>query len=178
VSSGTYGRLRADIFRLIHNSVCVTTMFDLYGLPGNFPGSEQALLELDPYKKVSIIENAIASDIDSNLFIPFITLHEFESLLFSDIKKIDEVMRVHGKSKIEELRAIRDEYHNPEQINSHPISSPSHRLKQIYPGYQKISDGILIAHRIHLSRMRNSCRHFDSWMHKLESIRRHRNRNE
>jgi len=174
VSSGTYERLKADIIRSMHNSIYVSTMFDFYGLPCNFPGTSEAQQVSDPREKVRIIEDAMAADIGSDLFIPYIALHEFESLLFSNVNKIDEVMRVHGKSKMEELLAIQKEYPNPEYINTRPESSPSHRLKFLYPGYQKVSDGILIAHRISLSRMRKVCPHFDTWIHTLESLKRYR----
>lgn len=174
VSSGTYGRLRADVFRLLDTDLTVTTMFDFYGLPGNFPGACESRAAIDPYEKVQIIEDAMRADIGSDRFMPFITLHEFESLLFSDIRKIDEVMRAHGRTRIDELYAIRNEYLNPEEINTDPLLSPSHRLKQIYPSYQKISDGILIAHRISLSKIRRSCRHFDAWMTTLESLSSYR----
>ncbi len=40
-----------------------TTMFDLYALPDDFPGSPKAEMERDPYRKVAILENALSDDI-------------------------------------------------------------------------------------------------------------------
>ena len=40
---------------------------------------------------------------------------------------------------------MRYNYSTPEQINSGGKTAPSKRILEIYPSYQKVSDGILIA---------------------------------
>ena len=63
-------------------------MFDLYGLPSDFPGYAKAAEELDPYSRVNVLENALQESINDWRFTPYIQIHEFESLLFSDIEKL------------------------------------------------------------------------------------------
>jgi hypothetical protein len=40
----------------------------------------------------------------------------------------------------------------------------------LYPSYDKVVFGSLIAERIGLSKMRAECRHFDAWMATIESL--------
>jgi hypothetical protein len=72
----------------------ITTMVDYYALPNSWPGREDAI-NLEFSRKASHIEVKIHKEIQSmmgdswnpNYFIPFIMIHEFESLLFSDCEK-------------------------------------------------------------------------------------------
>ena len=70
----------------------LTTMFDYYAIDNNFHGTNNNISDI--YKKVSFLENEFYKDILSTVatardkFIPYFQLHEFESLLFSDIDKI------------------------------------------------------------------------------------------
>ena len=61
-----------------------TTMFDLYALPNDFPGFEESLKITDPYRRVEHLENSLAEDIGYHKFIPYIQLHEFETLLLAN----------------------------------------------------------------------------------------------
>lgn len=54
-----------------------TIMFDLYGLPTDFPGYEDAKGESDPHRRVSALEQALGRDISDPRFIPYLQLHEF-----------------------------------------------------------------------------------------------------
>ncbi len=87
-----YSMVRKDIvtwMREDNSRECrFTTMFDLYALPEDFPGKPAADRETDPYNKVEIIENAFCEDISDFRFIPYIQLHEFETLIFSDLKQL------------------------------------------------------------------------------------------
>lgn len=65
-----------------------TTMFDLYALPKNFPGSIQAGRKTDAYERVKVIEESMAQDMADRRFIPYIQLHEFEALILADPQKL------------------------------------------------------------------------------------------
>jgi hypothetical protein len=65
-------------------------MIDLYALPKTFPNYENYIDEKDKYKKVDALEEAFKNDINQNNFMPYIQLHEFETLLFSDLNKFKE----------------------------------------------------------------------------------------
>ena len=67
-----------------------TTMFDFYALPADFPGMTEASKHINAYDKVYAIEKSMSEDFQADCFIPYIQLHEFESLLLSDVPKIAE----------------------------------------------------------------------------------------
>ena len=85
-----YEKIRRDIVSWInqHSDAYCTTMFDLYGLPQNFPGRSTIDRNHHAYEKVSCLETAFAKDIDSNRFIPYIQVHEFEAFLFAGIDQM------------------------------------------------------------------------------------------
>lgn len=102
-----YEKVRKDInlWRLEDQSsdARFTTMFDLYALPNNFPGYKYAQKINDPYEKVQFLEQQMYEDIGDRRFIPYIQLHEFESLIFS---KLDDVLYeyIDREKEVEELK--------------------------------------------------------------------------
>lgn len=168
----SYGKAKRDILRWLSGdqSAYLTTMFDLYKLPRDFPGLKQAGDIRDPYEKVRILESDLAEDIESRRFIPYIQLHEFEGLLFSDVHAIDAVLRTHyGRSQLTMLQEIRAQFRTPEEINDDENTAPSKRLKTLYPAYDKVAFGPRIAQRIGLNVLRQECPHFDEWLSRLET---------
>lgn len=165
----SYERVKKEIQRLLHDSqaVFVTTMIDYYQLPHSFPGRKEPEGKT-PYEKVEYVEKAISEDIQHHKFYPFLLLHEFESLLFSDTRMISQALIMPETEHA--LQQINAEFNSPEEINDHPKTAPSKRLKHIFPHYSKVYYGRLIAERIGLETIRNECRHFDHWVTKLESI--------
>ncbi len=66
----------------------VTTMLDLYRLPTDFPGYSKLQNISDPYDKVACLEKTWKTQPECNdNFIPYISLHEFEALLFTELEK-------------------------------------------------------------------------------------------
>ena len=101
-------------------------------------------------------------------FIPFVIMHEFEALLFSDCAAFSRGI---GRPDLQQqLQAIRDIFATPEEINDSPITAPSKRVLQIIPNYQKPFLGPLAALEIGLERMRQECPHFDAWLTRLEQV--------
>lgn len=84
----SYSKVRKEILLLLkdRNAKIITTMFDFYALPEDFPGRLEAWG--NPYQKVEHIENRFQSDIDHPRFFCFLTLHEFEGLLFTSPAEI------------------------------------------------------------------------------------------
>ena len=149
----------------------LTTMFDLYRLPADFPGFVEARRLADPYQKARLIEATLAGDIADPRFIPHVQLHEFEGLLFSEVGQIDAVLHTLGApSRIKDLAKIRAGFDSPEEINDGEDTAPSKRIVTFYPSYDKVVLGSLIAERIGLAKMRAECRHFDAWMATLENL--------
>jgi hypothetical protein len=168
-----YEKARGDIQRWLNKDkrAFLTTMFDLYGLPENFPKMDEARKYSNPYKKVEIIENGFADDINNANFIPYIQLHEFEGLLFSDVEIINYCLSsLSSRSYLSELRKIRSQFKTPEEINNNIETAPSKRLLKICDFYQKMSLGIMIAEEIGLEKIRVECPHFADWFTKLVSL--------
>lgn len=162
-----FEKVRRDIDRWLteDNSAYLTTMFDLYALPNDFPRFDEAMHKSNPYEKVKIIEEGFRAQINNAHFIPYIQLHEFEGLLFSNIEVIDEVLRPYqDRSQLDKLRDIRGQFATPEDINDGPETAPSKRLLNLYKFYNKDVFGSRIANRIGIDNIRNECKHFNEWL--------------
>jgi hypothetical protein len=172
-----YARAKQDILLLLrqeHDTV-VTTMFDFYALPDSWPGRNEA--RQAPFdRKAGIVEAAVKTDIveelgssfDESRFHPYLQMHEFEALLFSQPATICAVLRSAGKE--EEIQAIRDKFQNPEKINDNAATAPSKRLEQVFADYRKRIHGLIAAQRIGIDVMRNDCPHFAEWLTMLERL--------
>jgi len=138
----------------------------------DFPNRNQFIHTPDPYKKVESAENELAKDINNPRFIPNIQLHEFEAILFSKVEQIHQSMIASGStpSELRKLQAIKAGFPSPEYINDNPTTAPSKRIRQIYPSFQKPTDGIIIAKNIGIPTIRRECTHFDKWLTRLESL--------
>lgn len=148
-----------------------TTMFDLYRLPDNFPNAEKARQQTNINDKVQILESNFAQSINDHRFIPYIQLHEFETLLFSDIEKMSFY---YPDQKLEIRRLVEQtkQFDNPECINDGPTTAPSKRIISELHSYDgdKASAGPEIATQIGLATIRAKCPHFNSWLMHLEAL--------
>jgi hypothetical protein len=168
-----YNKARNDILRCLKytkdKNVYVSTMFDFFRLPNDFPGYETSLRETDPYKKVICLESALRNDIDGEkpVFIPYLQLHEFEALLFSEPNVMSSYFFDKDTSP---LLTVTHEYNNPELINGGEATSPSKRIMDCVPSYDKVTGGIAITEKIGLSILRQKCAHFNEWIACLESL--------
>ena len=172
----SYAKAKNDIVQWLkeeknNNDVCFTTMFDLYALPDDFPGFNEAKKQVDPYNKVRILEEAFADDINDCRFIPYIQLHEFESLLFSCPQKF-EIEYIDEQKAIDELVRIAEEKGNPELINDGAETAPSKRIIKVFPDYEnnKPFVGSMMAHEIGMNCLLQSCKHFADWVEKLKNL--------
>ena len=153
-------------------------MVDYYGLPRTgrkaWPGREeasragfQALPEVVEKALLEDVARIMGAGFDPSRFIPFVTMHEFEALLFSDCERF---ARGIGQPEMTSpLQEIRNAFSNPEEIDDSPDTAPSKRVIALIPGYQKPLMGTLAALEIGLVAMRAECRHFDAWLQRLET---------
>ncbi len=169
-----YATPRGDIKRWLSEDrqAFVTTMFDFYGLPKDFPGVSMLRENMSPPEKVEIVERALAEDINDERFVPYIQLHEFEALLFSDVDKLDLSINslTQQRSQIGALRRLISQFPNPEDINDGPTTAPSKRLLSLYSGYRKNIVGPLVAEEIGIAVLRARCPHFHNWLLSLERL--------
>lgn len=165
---------------LVNNDVRVTLLIDLYGIKDShcFPKWEESKVIVNKADRMSFIEKAMFEDIPDNIryrFIPYIQLHEFEALLFSEKRVFDdnfEKVEFLDYNYLQETLRIAD----PEEINDSPHTAPSKRLERIIKGYKSDTDslkvfyGSLIAQEIGLSQIRAKCTRFNKWIGILENI--------
>lgn len=177
----SWGTVREDIAKhLMEDQGCVaTTMIDYYGMPHSghkaWPGREQAAI-LEVAEKAPTVEAALQSDLsskmgqnfDANRFVPFVVLHEFEGLLFSDCAAF--ARGVGQPTLAPSFQAIRDQFATPEEINDSPITAPSKRVIELMPEYEKVLFGTLAALEIGLDKIRQACPHFGNWLSRLENL--------
>jgi hypothetical protein len=162
----SYAKMRADLARLLPDTgALVTTMIDYYGLPTDTPGMVSRPVS-SPAHRVRHVEEAIHKDLASprNL-IPFLALHEFEALLFTDPAITAAV--IPAPEKASELAAIAGGL-APEDINEHVDTAPSKRLLRVFPTFKKTLHGPIAAERIGLAAIRARCPHFNGWLSRLE----------
>ena len=146
-----------------------TTMVDLYRLPDDFPGHQAASKMTDPLKRVAMLEESFRQDVAHHLgqFIPHIQSYEFEALLFAGPEVF--ALSFPGREReVDALRTIRAEHRSPEHIDDE--DPPSRRILSVFRGYDKVSDGPLLASEIGLQRIRQECQHFGQWVRRLEEI--------
>lgn len=152
--------------------VFFTTMIDLYALPGNFPGVEDAdKLRHDPYARVESLERSWFEKTGDKRFIPFIQLHEFESYLFADVSQFSCFFD-NADSRVAALRKIADDVRSPERIDDGEHTAPSKRIIAQFPEYEgsKVRVGSQMAERIGLETIRSQCPHFRAWVERLERL--------
>ncbi len=167
--------IKRQLERHLHEgNAYVSLMVDYYGIKDShgFPGWQESKVIYPMSARWQFLCNRMKTDITSELssrFIPYIQIHEFESLLFSDI----EVFRNNFASNeldFSILEVAIQEFPNPEDINSRPTLAPSKRLIEAIPGYDKIIYGNCLAADIGLDKIMEKCPLFSQWVTSLQNI--------
>lgn len=172
VRKGIANHLKSD------RRCAATTMVDYYGLPRDgqdaWPGRRKAV-ELSFEQRAEHVEGACARDMEAHFgidlrrrFVPFVMIHEFEALLFSDCRSFAE--GIGQPNAANELQRIRRRFRTPEEIDDSPEGAPSKRIQRMFPGYQKPLMGTLAALEIGISTMRDACPHFANWLERLTRL--------
>jgi len=126
-------------------------------------------------EKARCVEDAVLADLtaamgsrfDARRFIPFVVMHEFEGLLFSDCAAFSRGI---GRPDLESgFQEIRDQFSTPEDIDDSPVTAPSKRVEALVPGYEKPLLGALAILEIGLARIGAECPHFHGWLTRLEA---------
>lgn len=172
--------VRDDILNHLRGDVgsISTIMVDYYALPenGNKAWPNRNLTTgLAFENKASSIEEAIHAEICDSMgggfnngrFIPYIVMHEFEALLFSDP---DNFAKGIGHTNLaERFHEIKNDFHSPEEINDSPQTAPSKRVVGVFPNYDKPLMGTLAVLEIGLDTIRQECKLFNDWLTLLEN---------
>ena len=173
VRKGIVNHLQEDSGRI------VSTMVDYYGLPQSgqhgWPGREEASRLAFP-QRASTIEDLLLAEVCNHMggsfnpdrFVPYVMMHEFEAMLFSDCESF--ARGIGSPDLAPDFQAIRDEFASPEDIDDSPVTAPSKRIATLIPGYQKLDQGTLAIQAIGLDTIRAECPHFRAWLERLEGL--------
>jgi hypothetical protein len=82
-----WDQIKRDLRNLLGdtNTAGITTLIDYYGLPKDVPG--MSTRKGSPIARVTHVEKTIADHFNDRRLRPFLMLHEFEAMLFTNIKK-------------------------------------------------------------------------------------------
>jgi hypothetical protein len=152
-------------------------MVDFYGLPAEtWPGHAEAASAGDATAKSDAVTEAMRADLmqaagdrlNPKRFVPFVIMHEFEGLLFSDCAGFSRGI---GQPELEpRLADILSSVQSPEEINDDPQTAPSKRVVALVPSYNKALFGPLAAREIGLDAIREACPVFRQWLDRLVAL--------
>ncbi len=173
----SYERVKRDVVLQLkqdRNSYC-STMIDLYGLGAGYPGHPPPGY-LSNIEKVRHVEQAVKKYICDQIpdlradrrFIPYLQLHEYEAILFSDPAAF--ARGINQPSLQRQFQRIRDEVDSSEDINNDPETAPSKRVLSVCPNYRKVIEGTQAAAAVGIPIMREQCAHFREWLESLERL--------
>ena len=160
------GRLVKHFRNEYLNTDVVTSLVDYYGFKDK--GNQ------DP----SQLEKTIQTEVETNLrhydrrrILPYVQVHEFEGLLFSDVTGFEWVIDGWSQQAFTQLDRIAKGFRTPEDINDSPITAPSKRLAGVFGRtYNKVEHGPIVAEAIGLDSIRSKCPRFNRWISRLEQV--------
>ncbi|NLY41851.1 MAG: DUF4276 family protein [Desulfovibrionales bacterium] len=162
----TVERLVNLISKQYHHADRITTLVDFYGFQDRKGRTSQEVAQA--------VHEGIGKKIknyDMQRVLPYLQMHEFEGLLFTDPDAFEWVTDGWSAVTREQLHAIAAEFTNPEDINDSPETAPSKRILEIFPAgtYSKVEHGPLIAETIGMDAIREKCPLFNEWVSMLEN---------
>ncbi len=174
----TYAKVKNDILRWLKadTSAYVTTMFDFFRLPKDFPGYEKAMQFPNHLERVVALETELRADILREFpnmfpprFIPYIQLHEFEALFFTDIRALQNDYL--DEDDVAALEALYEETRDipPEDINDGPETAPAKRLSRAIR-YQKGDIPVAWTGAVSIPMIQERCPHFSAWVSLLSNL--------
>jgi hypothetical protein len=144
----------------------LTTLVDFYGFQDADGRTWEALEQ-------AIVDGVArrTAGFDPRFVRPYVQMHEFEGLLFSDVERFQCVLDGWSADVRQKLIDIRSRFPTPEDINDHRETAPSKRILAAFPAgtYSKTEHGPLIADAIGLAAIRRQCPRFDGWIKMLEA---------
>lgn len=163
----TVEKLAKNMANLLWSFDAVTSLVDFYGFRGK--GSRN-VDQLEAAVRCSVLERA-RNNLNGSRLIPYIQMHEFEALLFTDAAKFHaaNVPDV-PENAIAALGRVRRLFSSPEEINDSPRTAPSKQIAEALPKYKKVLHGVLIAEAIGIEALRSACPRFRAWLDCLQSL--------
>lgn len=171
--SGNHRGGRVTVERLVrftsheyHATDRITTLVDFYGFQDR-QGRNRTQLEADIRAAIA----ARTTGYDPRFVLPYVQMHEFEGLLFTDPNAFEWVEDGWSDETKEALTAVTQAFPDPESINNSPETAPSKRILKIFPEgtYSKTEHGPLIAEAIGIEAIRKKCPAFNEWVGHLQA---------
>jgi hypothetical protein len=163
----SWGKIKRDLRNLLGdtNAAGITTLIDYYGLPEDVPGMKTR--KGSPETRVVHVEKEIADQFNDPRLRPFLILHEFEAMLFTNIKKWE-----HRFDDAAAFARLKNDVAGlePEGINETPQGAPSKRILRRLEAYEKPFHGPDALKDIGLDAIREACPHFAAWLTWAESL--------
>lgn len=160
--TSTYKRLvgkTRDFVSQFHNFI-VTSMVDFYGLK-----DKPVLKQGSPDIMASEFEKHYFNDVGRENFVPYISMHEYEAIYFSD----PSVFSVYSPDDVGKAQMILQEFGgNPEAINGGEMTAPSKRIEKFEPRYRKKSGAKELLKNLTIPDISDKCHHFSGWIQSLE----------
>lgn len=171
---GSWARWARDLRRILGEqhqaSVRVTTLFDLYGLPADFPELELRGRDVDSVRRCQDLEAALAHAIDDRRLIPYLQRHEFEALVLASLGSLR--LFLDDPEDLKGLDRLVDEVGEqpPEDVDDGETTAPSKRLRSQIPSYTKTVHGPMAIEKTGLAVVRARCPRFNTWLNRLENL--------
>ena len=167
---GNWGKWGRDIRRVLGDQpgAWVTTLFDLYGLPHDFPGLGEHGQIVDTAQRAQELEQSMLGAVKNDpRFVPYLQRHEFEALVLASLDELRGFLDTPT-----EIDALRQHLGGarPEEINDGLDTAPSKRLAATLSGYQTLVHGVAAIELAGLGRLRSLCPRFDAWLTRLEGL--------
>jgi len=170
---GHWKHWRKDIRTVLRSNATelrVTSLFDVYGLPEDFPQLDACSAEPDTIRRAGLLESAMREDIEDQRFIPYVQRHEFEALVLSGLDHLGEqLVDADARAGLEALRAELGDT-PPEDVNDGEDTAPSKRLLARVPGYNKKAHGPQVTGKVGIEGLKERCPRFGAWVQQLESL--------
>lgn len=144
---GHFRHWNADIRRILagdgSDDLRVTTLFDLYGLPNDFPGLDEHSRLRDTSLRCDALAQTLAERVADRRFIPYLQRHELEALVLAALPQLAGVLD--AREDMTGLADLQEELGtaSPEEINDGRETAPSKRLEKHLPSYRKLVHGPL-----------------------------------
>jgi hypothetical protein len=166
---GGWSHYARDLTRLLSEPhwTVVTTMIDFYAYPADGPGAGCPTPHV-PRTCVALRQAAMATVFTDPRFLPFVMLHEFETLVFASALGRSTVLD--SPALAAGLQAEAAAFGNDvELINDSPTTAPSKRIQRIWPEYSKSTDGVAATAEVGVPALEGPCPHFAAWLEDMRT---------
>lgn len=171
---GHWKQWKRDLRRLMleqaNDAVRFTTLFDLYGLPRDFPGIVETVAIQDSARRADSLQGYLEAEIADRRLIAYVQRHEFESLVLASLEQLKPLLDPTEHRNLDDLQRL-VVASSPEDLNDGSETAPSKRLEGAIPSYEKTTHGPLAVEAAGINALRAACPRFGGWLNRLEELR-------